>query len=111
MKPYLVAAGVPEGQIRMACGNHKIKTCIAAFDWLHNIYMSKEYKALVFAWDLLPPIVWNRYKMFELQGMREQLILESAVGPVLKLWRDKRPRIFGKDKPLPETLDMDTCRE
>ncbi|KKN17631.1 hypothetical protein LCGC14_0963830 [marine sediment metagenome] len=98
MKPLLVVAGVKKGQIDLSIAKPFIKTAVAAFDWLHDLYMSPEYENMVKACALVPPETWERYKLLEIEGLAEQIILENASKELLKKWRTKRPRLLGKRK-------------
>lgn len=115
MREVLVVSGIQEDQIRMRSGNHKIKTCVKAFDWLHDLFMSKEYKEVKRIWDLLPAKIWARYKSFGIEDTREQNLLVAAGKKLNKKWKQKRPRLFGKDRPKDlediATNRMDTCRK
>ncbi len=71
---------------------------MTAFDWLHDLSMSFEYENVVKAYALVPPETWERYKLLEIEGLREQIILENASKELLKKWRSKRPRLLGKRK-------------
>jgi len=114
MRPLLLVAGVPTHQIRMRSGRHKIATCVKAFDWLHDIYLSEEYRQIKYVWSLLPPEVWKRYETVSLEDTREQILLSNAQVALLKLWKNKRPRLFGKnrvsDLQFIDTSNMDSCR-
>jgi hypothetical protein len=95
MKPMLLVAGVPPKQINIRTKAPKIDTALKAFDWLHDLKMSKEWDDLCYAWGLLPEETWARYAAFELEGLREQLILEKSQKALLKSWKTNRPKIFG----------------
>jgi len=114
MKPVLLAAGVPKHQLHMRSGRHKIETCVKAFDWLHNIYLSEEYAKMVYAWGLLPPEIWDRYILLDVIETREQEILEQAKRRLLVIWKRNRPRLFGKDRPkdisIIDNAAFDSCR-
>lgn len=60
--------------------------------------MSYEYNEVVKVHNLLPPENWKRYKLFEVKGLREQILLEEASKLLAQKWRVKRPRLFGKKK-------------
>lgn len=97
METVLVLAGVPKHQIHMQSGGHKIDTCANAFDWLHDLKMSKEYSVLGYIWDLLPEEVWKRYEICGIEGMREQYLLADAKLALLKKWKKGRPRLFNRN--------------
>ena len=98
MKPLLVVAGVPKYQIRIRSGKHKIETYARAFDWLHDLYMSDAYHQVKYVYNLLPEEIWQRYKLFEIEGLCEQIMLEAACKELFKAWRSKRPQLFNKDR-------------
>ena len=87
MKPLLLVAGVPEGQIRVRDGRLQIKTLSAAFDWLHNFKMSKEFTELIKVRKLLPEATWRHYTLYEIDGLREQKLLEVVTKKVAKKWK------------------------
>ena len=95
MKPLLVIAKVPTKQINIRNLNAKIDTLLKAFDWLHDVKMSKEYEDMEYVWNLVPEITWERYEKLGIEGLREQKMLEKAKKSLLKLWKTNRPKIFG----------------
>lgn len=95
IKPLLIIAGVSAKQINIKNISAKVDILLDAYDWLHEIKISKEYKDIEYAWGLLPEEVWKNYETFSITGLREQMILEKARKALLKRWRTKRPRIFG----------------
>ncbi len=98
MQPLLKIAGVPDKQINIRTAAPKIDTLHKAFDWLHDLKLSYQWETLEKAWAMLPEEVWKRYKAFELEGLAEQKILESAQKALLALWKTNRPKIFGTKK-------------
>ena len=114
MKPILLAADVPKEQIRMRSGQHQIKTCAKTFDWLHNLYMSEAYRDVKIIWNLVNPETWRRYKLYEIEGLKEQELLGQASKRLRKAWRSKRPRLLGKDRARDTEIKNhhrpDTCR-
>ncbi|MEE9548732.1 MAG: hypothetical protein V3V68_05190 [Nitrosomonadaceae bacterium] len=60
--------------------------------------MSDEYEDMVYVYDLVPSETWKRYELLEIEGLREQILLEKASKKLLKKWRTKRPRLLGKRK-------------
>jgi len=98
MRPLLLVAGVPEEQIRIRSGKHRIDTLTRSFDWLHYLELSPEYEELAKVWRLLPESTWKHYDLFEIEGLREQGLLTVAKKKLLKKWKTKRPSIFNKDK-------------
>ncbi len=98
MRLLLVVAGVPKEQIRVRDGKLQITTLSKAFDWLHNFKMSSEFAELVKVRKLLPETTWERYKLYEIDGLREITLLEAASKKVAKLWKSGRPRVFNKNR-------------
>ncbi len=98
MRPLLIVAGVPKGQIRVRSGKLQIATLSKAFDWLHNLKMSPTFEDLIKVWKLRPESTWGRYKLYQIDGLKEQELLGVASKKVLKLWKTKRPLIFNKDR-------------
>jgi len=97
MRYYLLKAGIPKYQVRVRNQKHQFAALARAFDWLHNIKLSYEYKQFVYAWNLVPEQIWDRYKLHKITGLQEQDILEKASVALQQLWRIKRPRIFNRD--------------
>jgi hypothetical protein len=62
MRVKLIEAGIPKSQIRLRSGSFLISKCAAAYDFLHEIYISRDYeiggKILLAAWKK------NRPQMF-----------------------------------------------
>ena len=98
MKSLLVVAGVPKEQIRVRDGKLQISTLSKAFDWLHNLKMSSEFSELVKVRKLRSEEIWDRYKLYEFEGLREITLLEAASKKVAKLWKSGRPRVFNKNR-------------
>jgi len=98
MRHMLVVAGVPKEQIRVRDGKLQITTLSKAFDWLHNLKMSPEFSELVKIRKLLPETTWKRYKLYDIEGLREIALLEAASKKVVKFWKSGRPRIFNKNR-------------
>jgi hypothetical protein len=102
LREILTIAGIPEQQINVATGpRFKVNHFVKAFDWLHQFSLSPQMAELKKAYALRPPEVWQMYIAMGTEGLREQDILQEAAREVQKRWRVKRPRMFGKDKPLP----------
>lgn len=111
MRPLLLAAGVPKAQVHMRRGAFRINTCNVSFDWLHNIAMSTAYKDMVYAHGLRPQEIWDRYKLLEIEGLAEQVLLSRASKALLKRWRKQRPTMFAKDRETDtKAQPMDSCR-
>ncbi len=98
MRPLLIVAGVPKEQIRVRDGKLQIETLSKAFDWLHNLKMSPVWSELVKVRKLLPEATWKKYKLYELEGLREIDLLDDASKKVAKLWKSGRPRVFNKNR-------------
>ncbi len=94
MRLLLNAAGVKDHQLYVIPKDYKIKTLADAFDWLHNIYLSYEYSRVCLIWESIPPEVWENYKIFEVTDLTEQRLLIIASKELIKLWKNKRPRLF-----------------
>ncbi len=98
MKPLLIIAGVKKQQVDLTISKPHLKSAATAFDWLHDLYMSLEYGNMVKAYALVPPEIWARYKLLEIEGLAEQRILEETSKKLLKKWRNNRPRLLSKRK-------------
>lgn len=108
LKFLLVESGVPEHQVRMprtVIGEAEqpadplriqSDTYVKAFDWLHNLSISDEYAKVVKVKALLSQHIWDMYKLQELRGLQEQILLEKAQIKLRKLWKQNRPTFFGK---------------
>lgn len=115
MRTILLVAGVPKKQINMRCCAFKINTCNKAFDWLHELYMSPEYAAVVKVYKLLSPEIWTRYKVLGIEDLAEQVLLANAGKALWRRWRRQRPSMFSADRKTDNRIianqPMDTCRE
>jgi hypothetical protein len=69
-----------------------------AFDWLHNLYMSPEYEEVAKIYALCTPEIWERYVLFQIEGLREQELLEEAGKLLTRKWRTNRPRLLGRKR-------------
>lgn len=98
MRSLLIVAGIPKEQIRIRKGKPRIETLSKAFDWLHNLKISPAFEDLIKVWKLLPEAIWARYKLYQIEGLKEQELLIIASKKVLKLWKTKRPAVFNKDR-------------
>jgi hypothetical protein len=100
LRPLLVEAGIQEHQVKMPTGREvdeiPIPQYVKAFDWLHELKISREWEVLLAAKALLPQLAWDNYKALGMRGLREQVILESAQLAIRKAWKDKRPSFFGR---------------
>lgn len=90
--------GVPESQIRIRKGKFNTKTLSRAFNWLHDLSISKEYVEYTAYRRLRPEDTWKRYELFGIAGLPEQLLLERAAKKLFRCWKRKRPSIFNKDR-------------
>lgn len=102
MRPLLLVVGVPEEQINIQSSKHRADALARAFDWLHDLKMSSEYKHTAHIRSLLPEKVWKRYKLFAIEDLREQVLLNISKKDLLKKWRTKRPAMFNKNKKRPK---------
>lgn len=55
-------------------------------EFLEQVY-NEGYKPAKEIWNLLPEEVWERYKTFNITGLREQLLLEEKLTIIRKSWR------------------------
>lgn len=97
LKPVLIKAGIPEKQLRIRRGKHRVPACNRAFDWLHDIKLGTEYQEYKKVRALLPETTWDRYILFEIEGLREQKLHEQAAQKLRARWRRKRPAMFNSD--------------
>jgi len=105
MRPVLLAAKIPASQVNMKSGRFRIDTCSKAFDWLHDLYMSDDYKNVYNIWKLVSAETWERYKIYGIEGLKEQEIIEEYGKALLLAWRNKRPKLFGPNKVVEEEED------
>lgn len=98
MKELLVAASIPKSQINVRKGKHKIDTYNKAFDWLHELFIHLDYRHHKYVYNLVTPETWKRYKIHNVTGLREQIMLQKSSKTIRALWKIKRPQIFGRDK-------------
>jgi hypothetical protein len=98
MRPYLIAAGIPKEQINVRKGNHKVDTYLKAFDWLHDLFMSEDYRHHIYVWDLVTPEIWASYAALQITGLREQDMLAESSKTIRKLWKTRRPQVIGRNK-------------
>ena len=94
MKPMLLTIGVPEHQLFIIPKSYKTKTLASSFDWLHEVFISQQYGDCLKIWRLVEPETWEQYELLDIQGLTEQVLLIQKSKPLIKLWRDKRPRLF-----------------
>lgn len=101
MLPELLEAGVPESQARMPeYPPEEIKSehYVAAFDWLHELRIGEAYGAVLAARRLVPSHQWDAYRLHEIDGLQEQILLAKAHKKLRKAWKTDRPSFFGKKK-------------
>lgn len=91
---WLRLAKVPEKQLVLP-EKAKFDRVNKAFNWLEELTKCPELETLKKAYALRPPEVWARYESWEIEGLAEQLVLESAAKAFLKQWKHDRPRLFG----------------
>jgi len=96
MKELLLIADIPKYQINIRYNQPKTKTVLDAFDWLHDLFLSGEFKQLKYVWGLLPKKTWDQYEKLGIKELTEQKMLEDAKKAVLKKWKSKRPRLIGR---------------
>lgn len=100
MSFLLIEAGVPARQVKMPEGRPpdqiKIEKYTEAFDWLHRLSQSDAMTAVQKAKALLPQEIWDNYKSFDINGLREQGILADAQLLLRKEWKKQRPYFFGR---------------
>lgn len=77
---------------------YKTEYLADVYDWLHQLYLGEAYAEAVKAWALVPPEQWANYKVLGAHGLREQLILESALRDLQKAWKANRPGFFNHKK-------------
>jgi len=108
LRVALTWAGIPESQINVATGfRYRIEHYVKAFDWLHQFANSPQIGEFLKVFALRPLYVWENYKLQDLTGLQEQILLEAAGKEVQKRWRVKRPRMFGPNKPQEENGEDD----
>ena len=96
MRSTLLLAGVPKHQINVR--GAKTQKLADAFDWLHNLKMGHEYCNYVLIRALLPEATWERYSLFGIDGLKEQILLTQAAKALRAKWREKRPAVFNSEK-------------
>jgi hypothetical protein len=99
MRPLLAQAGIPERQLKMPDAKPEdIKTerFVEIFDWLHRLKLGNEYQQVAKVRRLVPEAQWERYQLFEITGLQEQLLLEQANIKLRKAWKHNRPHFFGR---------------
>lgn len=97
LKLILALAEIPIKQLRIRRSKHRIDACCRAFDWLHDIKLGTEYQEYKKIRALLPEETWKYYDLFEIEGLREQKLLEQAAQKLRARWRKKRPAMFNSD--------------
>ncbi len=94
MRKMLKASGVKEHQLYVIPKEYKTKTLATAFDWLHDIYLSHEYSKAYLIWGSVSLGAWENYKLLGIENLTEQRLLTIASKDLIKLWKNKRPRLF-----------------
>ena len=94
----LLLIGVPIGCTKIKEKKHRIDACNRAFDWLHDLKMSREFADFCKVRALLPEETWQRYALFSITDLREQKLLSRVGRALLKKWNTKRPALFARDK-------------
>jgi len=99
VRPHLLRAGVPQRQLTMPDATPddiKVERFVEIFDWLHKLKTGPEFLALLKVWKLVAPDVWERYKLLDIKGLQEQILLEKAQIVLRKAWKQNRPFFFGR---------------
>lgn len=99
MRPLLLQAGIPQRQVTMPEAEPediKSERYVEIFDWLHALKLSPEWDTTVKARALVKEDVWEMYRLHEIKGLQEQLILEAANIKLRKAWKRNRPFFFGR---------------
>lgn len=99
VRPHLLRAGIPDRQLVMPlspAGEIRVERYVEIFDWLHEFMLSDEWSALMKAWKLRPENIWENYRLHEIKGLQEQLLLEKAQVGIRKRWKLNRPFFFGR---------------
>ncbi len=99
VRPILILAGVPEKCIKIKKSKHRIDACNRAFDWLHELKISVEFAHFKRIRALLPESTWEKYKLFKIENLREQVLLRNAGRAILRKWTRKRPTMLKGHKP------------
>lgn len=73
----------------------KFESVNKAFNWIDDFANCEELEEIKRAYKLVPPETWKRYELWSIEGLQEQVILESAQKALLKRWKRNRPRLFG----------------
>ena len=94
MRTILKAAKIPDHQLYVIPKEYKTKTLATAFDWLHDVYLSNEYSRVYLVWESVSPEVWENYKLLDITDLTEQRLLTVTSKTLIKLWKNKRPRLF-----------------
>lgn len=98
MEPILLLVGCNPNQVRVAEGEFKLKSYNVAYDWLHKLYLGPEYSVAEEIYKSVPEHAWKNYAAMGTEGLWEQEAIKEQGAPLLKAWRTKRPRLFGRDQ-------------
>ena len=94
----LVLAGIPNHQINIRKKKFQISSLSKAFDWLHDLKLSEEYRRYIEVRALLPEETWTNYKLLGIVGLVEIDMLLVASSKLRKRWKNNRPPIFNRDR-------------
>ena len=97
LRPILLVAEIPEEQLRVRNGKHRIDALSRAFNWLHDLSISFELEEFKSVRALLPKETWKNYDLYEITDLREQILLSRASQKLCSRWRRKRPAMFNSD--------------
>jgi len=98
VKPLLLKVGISEKQIRIRKGKHHIDILSNAYDWLHELFCSVEYREAQKIRKLCSEKVWEHYDLMEITGLQEQKLWLRAKVALYRRWHQNRPSIFNPDK-------------
>lgn len=99
VQPHLLRAGIPERQLVMPDAEPieiRIERYVEIYDWLHALTQCDEWTNLLKVWKLRPEHIWEGYKLHEIKGLQEQILLEQAQIKIRKRWKLNRPFFFGR---------------
>lgn len=97
LKAILLIAEIPEEQLRVRSGKHRINALSRAFNWLHDFSISPELEEFKSIRALLPEETWENYSLYDITDLREQYLLKQAAQRLGSRWRKKRPAMFNSD--------------
>ncbi len=98
MRSTLTLSGIPPQQINIRKKQFILRTYVDAFDWLHELKISPEYKEFLAVRRLLSDETWATYKLLGLTGLVETDLLAATCSALKKRWKNNRPPIFNKNR-------------